>query len=179
MELKQVIKSCLKNKSKCEEAFFKMNYGKLMAVSLRMSPNRQIAEDLLQDSFIKIFKNINNLDSSEPAAVYSWCKRILTNTIIDYYRKKKTFELSFDDNFDIDIELNDDVSYVESKNLNSNTIIEAIQRLSPQYSLTFNLFVIDGYTHQEISEQLQISVGTSKSNLFRAKAKLRKELETC
>ena len=179
MEIKQIIEGCVKNNLKSQEAFFKMYYGRLMGVSLRMSPNREIAEDLLQEAFIKIFKGLNTLDNHNPAVIYSWCKRILTNTIIDYYRKNKTFESSFDDNFDTPIEEESDMNYLESKNIDVDVLISSLQNLSPQYNLVFNLYVVEGYSHKEISEKLQISVGASKSNLSRAKYNLRKELELC
>lgn len=178
MEIKEVIEGCIKNKKTQQEFFYNMFYGKLMSVSLRMSPNRELAEDFLQDSFIKIFKSIHMLEKYEPNIVYSWCKRILTNTIIDHYRKNKNFDLSLDSNFDKAIE-EDDFDYLESKNIDVNILITAIQKLSPQYNVVFNLYIMDGYSHQEISDTLQISVGTSKSNLSKAKANLRKELKIC
>jgi len=178
MEINEVIEGCIKNKRKYQEVFYKMFYGKLMGVSLRMSPNEELAKDFLQESFIKIFNKLHMLDKHEPQIVYSWCKRILTNTIIDHYRKNKHFELSFDDNFDTPIEDVDD-NYLESKNIDVNLLIRAIQKLSPQYNIVFNLYIMEGYSHQEISNELQISIGTSKSNLSKAKANLRKELELC
>jgi RNA polymerase sigma-70 factor (ECF subfamily) len=178
MEIKEVIEGCIKNKRKYQEVFYKMFYGKLMGVSLRMSPNEELAKDFLQESFIKIFNKLHMLDKHEPQIVYSWCKRILTNTIIDHYRKNKHFELSFDDNFDTPIEDVDD-NYLESKNIDVALLIRAIQKLSPQYNIVFNLYIMEGYSHQEISNELQISIGTSKSNLSKAKANLRKELELC
>jgi len=176
MEFKKIIEGCIKNNIKSQEEFFKLHYGKLMVVSLRMSPNREIAEDLLQESFVKIFKNLYRLDNHNPAVVYSWSKRIVTNTILDYHRRNKSFELSFDDNFDVSIDEESDTDYLESKNVDGEMLISAIQKLSPQYNIVFNLYVVDGYTHQEISDELQISIGTSKSNLSKAKANLRKEL---
>jgi RNA polymerase sigma factor (sigma-70 family) len=179
MELSQVIEGCINNKIVSQEVFFKMYYRKLLWVSIRMSPNRDIAEDLLQDAFIKIFKTIDKLNNHKPAGVHNWCKLILRNTIVDYYRKNKNIESSFDDNFDIPIEEESDMTYLESKNIKPSQITNAIENLTPQYRKIFNLYVMEGYSHQEISEKLQITVGASKSNLSRAKLKLRKELELC
>ena len=179
MELSQVIEGCINDKIISQDAFFKMYYRKLLWVSIKMSPNREIAEDLLQEAFIKIFKTINKLNNHKPVVVYNWCKLILRNTIVDYYRKNKNIESSFDDNFDTPIEEESEMSYLESKNIKTSQITNAIETLTPQYKIVFKLYVIDGYSHQEISETLQISVSTSKSNLSRAKLKLRKELELC
>lgn len=179
MEVGELIKGCIENDLRCQEKFFKLFYGKLMTVAVRMTPNRDIAEELLQISFIKIFKNIGKLTIVEPAVVYSWCKVIVTNTIIDYHRRHKVREISFDDSFDSPYEdIGYDMDYLDSKKVTPNKIMSALQNLPPKYNLVFNLHVIDGYRHDEISKMLNINIGTSKSNLSKAKGRLRKELTT-
>lgn len=196
MELRKIIEGCINDDKSSQEALFKMQYGKLMSVSIMMSPNRQIAEDLLQDSFIKIFKNIHKLNTYEPAALYSWSKRILRNVILDYYRKNKNFMVTFDEaeknstnkiyndveetNQDFistyDLADDDESDEPDYYNVDAKEIISLFEKLSPQYKLVFTLYVIDGFSHKEISDKLKISVGTSKSNLSKARENLRKEL---
>lgn len=177
MELEQLVKGCLNKDIRCQENFFKKYYGKLMAIAVRMTPNREVAEDLLQNAFIKIFNSLGSLKSYEPDVVYAWCKVIVRNTIIDYHRGRKVYEISFDDSLDLPFEdTGYDMDYLESKKVTPNKIIRALQNLPPKYNLVFNLHVIDGYRHDEISKMLNINIGTSKSNLSKAKDRLRKEL---
>lgn len=195
MNLEKVIKGCVKNNRSSQQEFYIEYSPKLMGISLRMSPDDDKAKDLLQDAFIKIFGKLGTLDNYEPAVVYSWCKRILTNTILDHYRKTK-FERKnvfssdniknpnpyHDHGHNGDIALfsrNEEDSYLESKNVTSEMIMTALKTLPPQYKLVFNLYIMDGYTHQEIGDTLEISVGTSKSNLSKAKEKIRKEIALC
>ena len=194
--LDKVIKGCLKNKRSCQEELFKWLNPKLMGVALRMAPDDDKANDLLQDSFIKIFGNLHTLKGYEPAVVYSWAKRIVTCTIIDYHRKYK-FENCNVESVDSDFgsrsgsqyhnfgwngdiaENNVDDSYMEGKKITPEMVMSALKTLTPQYKLVFNLYVMEGYSHGEIGERLDISIGTSKSNLSRAKVKIRKEIELC
>jgi RNA polymerase sigma-70 factor (ECF subfamily) len=192
-DLEIIIKGCIKNNRGCQEELFKFLSPRLMGVSIRMSPDNDKAHDLLQDAFIKIFASLHNLNNHNPAVVYSWCKRILTNTILDHYRKYK-FEtdnvMSVDrlrDKPYHDLGLNGSISsgkgvehgYLAMKNIEPEQIIAAVKTLSPQYKIVFNLFVMEGLSHKEISDHLDISIGTSKSNLSKAKVNLRKELESC
>ncbi len=181
--LEIIVKGCVKNNRGCQEELYKYLYPRLMAVSLRMSPDGDTAKDLLQESFIKIFNKIHMLDSHDGAVVYTWCARIVRNTVIDYIRKNKkimvidTFEETLSTN---DIGVQDDIEYgyLDSKGIQPSELMDAIQTLSPQYQIVFSLFVMDGLTHEEISSKLEISVGTSKSNLSKAKVNVRKQLET-
>lgn len=180
MELETLINGCKKKDIRCQEKLFKMYYGKLMGIAIRMTPNREIAKEVVQESFIKIFKKIDSLKTYEPAQIYTWCKLIVRNTAIDYYRKIKRNEKSFDDTFD-SYDASDEINYndyLDYKNISPNKVITAIQNLPPKMGLVFNLFVIDGLSHVEISEKLNINEGTSKSNLAKARMKLVKELTT-
>jgi RNA polymerase sigma-70 factor (ECF subfamily) len=184
MNLTKVIEGCIKNNRKSQKEFYVEYSPRLMAISLRMSPDDDTAKDLLQESFLKIFKNLSTLDNHEPAVVYTWCKRLVSNTIIDYIRKNRhiyvidTFEQTLEDS-DIGSEDGIEYGYLDSKNISPTQLMKAIQTLSPQYKLVFNLYVMEGYTHQEIGDTLNISVGTSKSNLYKARMNMRKELELC
>lgn len=153
-----------------------------MASSYRLcNKDKQLAEDLLHDTYIKIFKYIHQVKEEEfqPNRFYAWCKRILTNVIYDYYRNNKNKKTIYIDDFDLDISLESEKSesdYCEYKQLNSKDVVSAMQALTPQYRLVFEMYLIDGYSHKEISKQLKIGEGTSKSNLHKAKAKVKQEL---
>jgi len=146
----------------------------MMGVCLRYSKDSDEAQDVLQMGFIKVFEKLdmyNRIGSLE-----GWIRRIMVNTAIDHYRKNKNIFL-----------VNDDEGYIlENAKVESpdtiysqfgeKDIMDAIQSLSPAYQTVFNLNVIEGLQHKEIAAQLNISEGTSKSNLAKAKQNLKKIL---
>ena len=143
----------------------------LFGISLKYSENYQDAEDTLQDSFLTIFdkiKQYNNKGSFE-----GWLKKIAINTALQKYRKKRPLQLIkevTDTEEIVEIDL-------EDKNLDIDFLLNLIQKLPNKYRLVFNLYVLDSYSHKEISKMLNISEGTSKSNLSRARKNLKNELE--
>ena len=187
--LEDIIKGCINNNIKDQEVFFKLFSRKLMVVAQRVGPNDNVANDILQDGFIKIFRNIKSLKFYDEGHVLAWCKTIITNQAIDFYRKEKKYSAEFSHQFEesgqyfVGREDNtlesEDTTYLDSKNIPPTKIIKAIQNLPPSYKLVFNMFVIDGLSHEEISQKLNICEGTSKSNLFKAREKLRKDLTLC
>jgi len=141
-----------------------------MSICLRYSDNRDEAVEILNESFMKIFKNLKNFDLSKPFK--PWLRKILINTCINNYRKKKinfTEDIHEAKNYSSSEEILSRISYQE--------ILEMIRKLSPAYRAVFNLHVIEGYKHEEIAEMLNISVGASKSNLSKAKKNLQKILK--
>jgi RNA polymerase sigma factor (sigma-70 family) len=175
-ELEQIIADCQGNRRKGQELLHKKYYSLFMSISLRYTKNYDQAEDILQLGFIKIFKNINKYKGE--GSFEGWMKRILVNTAIDFHRKKKNDLVLMPEEDGIeklgiiedeDVEL-DNYPYTPKQ------VIAAIQELSPAYQTVFNLYVIENYPHKEIAEILSISIGTSKSNLLKAKARLRKIL---
>lgn len=141
-----------------------------MRICLRYAKNKDEAIEMLNDGFMKVFMNIKRYDKSRP--FNAWISTIMINTSIDYYRNRiKQMEME---------ELNAKHEMEDSENilshLNYEDIILLVQKLSYAYRTVFNLFVIDGYSHEEISQMLSISIGTSKSNLFKARENLKKML---
>lgn len=179
---KEDILGCISKNKINQESFYSKTYPKLMAASYRLcSKDRQLSEDLLQDAYIKMFKNIHqiNLENFSTQGAYSWCKRVLTNVIYDYYRKQKRMPLNSIEESKFEFTINskiDESDYCEYKNINAEDVVSAMQVLSPQYRLVFEMYLIDGYSHKEISKQLKIGEGTSKSNLHKAKSKVKEEL---
>ncbi|MEA3495487.1 MAG: sigma-70 family RNA polymerase sigma factor [Bacteroidota bacterium] len=166
-EDKALIKACLKGKSLAQEKLFKKYYGLMMGICLRYAVDKHEANDILQEGYIKIFKNISKFKFE--GSFISWIKRIMINTAIDKYRKNATIPNSFEVNEEIDSKnINDVLSNLEKQDL-----LKCINSLSIGYRTVFNLYVIEGFSHKEIAEKLQINEGTSKSQLFKAKQKLK------
>lgn len=176
MELEELISGCKRGDRRAQEQLFKLYFGKMLSVGLRYIPDRDSAQDVVQDGFIKIFEHIKNFD--QKGSVEGWMRRIIANQAIDAIRKKRkdTF-LSGDDN---DYKyLPEEEDHVEDWNITTikaEMAMEAIENLSPAYRTVFNLAVMENYTHKEIAEMLNINEGTSKSNLAKAKMNLQNYL---
>lgn len=174
-ELNYIIDGCIRNKRKHQEKLFKLYYGKMMGVALRYTKDNDTAQEIVQNSFIKIYDKLNTFEKE--GSFFNWITRIVINTSIDAIRKSKKEPFKFGDEYIFVEESSEDRDEeLDVSNYNSNVILEAIQELSPAYQTVFNLYVIEDYKHKEISEILGISEGTSKSNLSKAKNNLQKIL---
>jgi RNA polymerase sigma-70 factor (ECF subfamily) len=171
---KTLIKACVKGNKKAQFVFYKKFYGKMMAVCQRYARNDEEAKDIFHEAMMKVFTNLPKYQFS--GSLEGWIRRIMINTSIDWYRKNKnTFGFVDDEEQqleDTQIAIDDMVN----SNFNVKDIMRAIQQLTPAYKAVFNLYVVEGYSHKEIAEMLQINIGTSKSNLAKAKQKLQKLL---
>ena len=144
---------------------------KMYAVCLRYSGNPDDAQDLLQEGFIKVFKNLSKFRGD--GSFEGWIRRIFVNTSIEHFRKKVNL-YTVTETQEVTIE---DKEWSVLDNLAEKDIITMIQELSPGYRAVFNMHVIEGYSHKEIADILGINEGTSKSQLARAKVVLRKMVE--
>lgn len=170
-ELVAVISDCAKGKPQAQEKLYKLFSRKLLGVCMRYAKNRDEAEDMLHDGFIKIFGNIHQFGFQ--GSFEGWMRRIMVNTALEKFRKVKPVS-----RIDDVVETADDVSFdVTAGAIDAQELLNLIQALSPQYRLVFNLYAIEGYTHKEIAEMLNISEGTSKSNLARARAILQQRVK--
>ena len=168
MELKKLIKRCKKNDIKSQKLLYEMFSSVLFSISLKYSRNYDEAEDNLQDAFIKIFEKIHQFNNN--GSFEGWLKRIMVNTCLQRYRNQKVFELVNEE------ALKAEEVYVEDQPFTLQFLLQCIQSLPDRYRLVFNLYTLDGFSHKEIAQRLQISEGTSKSNLSRAKELLRKKI---
>lgn len=168
--IKKLIQGCIRSERDSQKALYKHFYSFAMAICLRYANNRLDAAGILNDGFFKAFTHISKYEADK--AFMPWLGRIITNTAIDYYRTN----LKFTDH--LDISEHENIAQVSSvyDQLNYNDLLALVQKLSPAYRTVFNLYAIDGYTHEEIGEMLNISIGTSKSNLFKARQKLQEML---
>lgn len=141
----------------------------LFGICLKYSPNYTEAEDSLQDAFITIFSRIEQYKGK--GSFEGWMKRITVNTVLQKYRKKKIYDIPNEEQLEAeDVEVVDD-------GIPLDYLLQIIQELPDRYRLVFNLYVMDGYSHKEIAEMLDISDGTSKSNLARARVILKTKIE--
>lgn len=176
--LKLIVGGCLRGERKSQEAFFKQFYGKMLAVSYRYISDKDAAQDVLQDGFIKVFDKLEGFDFS--GSLEGWIRRIIVNTAIDAIRKSKKNPFLSDQDTDFKQEVFDQMvekEKLELTSLKAEVAIEAISKLSPAYRAVFNLFVLEEYSHKEIAEILGINQGTSKSNLSKAKMNLQRILK--
>lgn len=176
-----LIDGCLGGERRSQERIYELFYGRMMAVCLRYTKNTDQAKDILQDGFIKVFNSITKFNRA--GSFEGWIRRIMVNTAIDHFRRTKNSYLllgedrSIEDFGDEDEEdvLADDGPEEEFE-VKPADVINAMQKLSPAYRTVFNLYVFEELTHKEIADMLGINVGTSKSNLAKAKMNLKKLL---
>ena len=169
MSLNQLILDSQKNDRKAQEQLYRLYSPKLFGICLKYSRNYAEAEDNLQDGFILIFEKINQF--SFKGSFEGWIKRLVINHILQQYRSE-TFLNLVDENIAQEVEIEFD-----EEDISIEYLMSLIQELPNRYRLVFNLYVLDGYNHQEIAEMLGISTGTSKSNLARAKMNLKEKIE--
>lgn len=171
LKIDALIRACKKGKRASQRELYKLYYSYGMSICLRYSKNRQEAQEILNDGFVKVFNNLEKYDLK--LSFKAWLRRILINSAIDYYRKhhkhQHTLEIVQNQHFD--------ESPNALHNLSVQEIMKMVHKLSPAYRMVFNLYVVEGYKHQEIAKQLNITVGASKSNLAKARMKLRAMLE--
>lgn len=169
MGLEQLIHDCKNNDIKAQEQLYNLFAAKLFAVCLKYSRNYAEAEDNLQDGFLIIFNKIGQFTFK--GSFEGWLKRIMVNNVLQQYRTASFLELVNDDIADeVEVE-------IESESVSMEYLMKIIQELPDRYRLVFNLYVIDGYSHKEIAEMLEITTGTSKSNLARARIILKEKIE--
>ena len=170
-EVEKLVKGCADGNREDQKLLYEKMYGKMMAVCYRYCQRRDEAEDVFQDGFIKVFDKIHKYNHK--GSLEGWIRRIMVNNAIDYLRiKKKKFDFAEPRGEFADIKDDTDEENIYD-GISAEAILRLVQKLSTAYRLVFNMYVLDGYSHQEIAKELNISEGTSKSNLSKAKANLR------
>ncbi len=164
------IKACVDNQQWAQKSLYEEYYPIMMNVAMRYAGTPDDAMDIIHESFIKVFKNLYKYNYG--TSLNAWIKTIVVNTSIDFYRKdsrKKTEDI-------------DEANYISSHmpqaldNIGAEEILKALQNLSPAYRSVFNLYVIEGYSHKEISDILKVNESTCRSNLVKARNKLKEYL---
>jgi len=167
MDFNKVLKACSRGDLKAQEYLFRQYWGYAMSIALRFSSCHDNALEIANDSFLKIFMEIDSHQIDKEFR--AWVRKIVINSAIDYYRKdkKSSIEISIEAAYNEPA----DESVIDS--LNEEEIVKLINSLPMKYRYTFSLFEIEGFSHAEIALQLGITASTSRSNLARAKKMLR------
>lgn len=174
--LSVLLRNCMKEDRASQKMLYQQFYGYAMSVCLRYCKSRDEALEVLNDGFLKVFTRLSKYDSEK--SFKGWIRKIMINTALDHYRKHLKHYKNSSSSTDIQ-NLTDLTVYSENalNRLAYEDLLAMVHQLSTAYRTVFNLHVVDGYTHEEIAEMLEISAGTSKSNLFKAKAKLQEMIK--
>lgn len=170
MKLKKLIKQCQNKELKAQKALYELYSSRLFSLSLKYSKNYAEAQDNLQDAFICIFEKIHQF--KHKGSFEGWMKRITINIALSRYRNQKVFALNNEENI---IQPEYDLT---DHGISLQELLKCIQELPNRYRMVFNLYVLDGYSHKEIAKIMDISEGTSKSNLARGRHILKEKVNT-
>jgi len=174
---KEIVDGCKQGKKKFQDVLYEKYSALLLGVCIRYTKNRMEAEDILHDAFIKIFISIKSFELKNEGSLYSWIKRITVNTALNHLRDnlKHAFTQDIDD-----FSTANQISETEEKNsypdIEPHEILKKINEMPNGYKVVFNMYVIEKYSHQEIADELGISLSTSKTQLFKAKKHLQEAL---
>ena len=167
----ELVKGCINKKPIAQKHLYERFSRKMFGVCLRYTDDRDEAEDILQNGFIKVFENIETFKAS--GSLEGWVRRIMVNTALNHYRQNKASRMKVDlDSVEYMLEGSDQIDGA----LNIKELLKVIQTMPAGFRAVFNMFAIEGYSHKEIAEQLNISEGTSKSQYSRARAYLQRIL---
>lgn len=169
MGFEELIKDCCKNDRNAQEQLYRLLAPKLFAVCLKYSRNSDEAKDNLQDGFIIIFNKLSQFQHK--GSFEGWSKRIIINQCLQQYRSGGVLDIINENIAD------EDEITIDKEDVSLDFLLKIIQELPDRYRLVFNLYVLDGYSHKEIGSMLEITEGTSKSNLSRAKMILKSKIE--
>ena len=168
-DIQILIGGCLKNDRKAQEQLYKKFYHAMMALCVRYAKDKNDALEILNDGYLKVFKNMDQYDAAR-ASLYTWMRRIMINTTIDFLRKRQVYH-----NMDIltDMEEEAGIENDAIQKMNGGELLKAIRQLPTTTCTVFNLYAIDGFSHREIAALLQISEGTSRWHLSEARRQLK------
>lgn len=166
-----LVSGCIAGDPIAQKALYKAYARKMMSICMRYAGNREHAQDMLQDGFVKVFQKIGNFRGDGPLG--GWIARTMVNTALDHIRRNKPYDHSVDLTEAEHLHQGDETALTS---MSTDELMELIQALPTGYRTVFNLFAIEGFAHKEIAEQLGISENTSKSQFMKARAYLRKLL---
>lgn len=170
MEIDHIIKACQRGDLKAQEQLYTLFQRKMFAVCLYYASDESEARDHLQDGFYQLFRKIDKY--SFRGSFEGWMRRLFVNLILQKYRSRKPL---YTTGYYEDLPYEPSYEHILQQ-ITADDLLQIIRELSPQYRLVFNLFAIEGYSHKEIAEKLNISEGTSKSNLSRARSLLQEKV---
>jgi RNA polymerase sigma-70 factor (ECF subfamily) len=170
-----IIEGCIAGKRSAQSALYRQFSSVMMAVCIRYAQNQDEAEDILQEAFLKIFQNINTYRNE--GSFEGWMKRIIINHALNYYRRNRKMPFLEDIAHINERDIQDqDESAISHIPVSAEQLVVLIQKLPPGYRMVFNMYVFEEYSHREISQALNISENTSKTQLLKARKMLRRKL---
>jgi RNA polymerase sigma factor (sigma-70 family) len=167
-----LLKECKRGKSRSQEELYRRFASAMYGLCLQYASNEEDAQDIMQEGFIKVFAKLDQVKN--PAALPGWIRRVMINTALEKYRSQVILQRVDE----VREEHHEEAGNEALDKLSCDELMGLIQTLTPRYRVVFNLYAIEGFTHQEISEELGISIGTSKSNLSRARGVLQEKIKT-
>lgn len=173
MSDQQIIEGCVKHNRKAQQVLYDKYSRLLLGICMRYANDRAEAEDILQDSFLKIFFNIK--DYSGTGSFIGWLRKVAVNTAITHYHKNLKYRYHVEIEEYVSAETG--VSSFEEDFFTSDELYRVLNELPAGYRMVFNLYAVEGYKHKEIAEILGIDTNTSKSQYSRAKGVIREKLE--
>jgi len=165
-DLTHIIKGCQNNDRLSQCTLYDQFYGYALAVALPYCAQREEAREVVNDAFIKVFTGIWRYDPAYPFT--TWLRTIVVRTAINHFHKPSNKPVWYDIDETVDLTVEDDFL----SKLAAEDLVNLVQKLPPAYRLTMNLFALEGYSHTEIATTLGVTIGTSKSNLAKARARL-------
>jgi RNA polymerase sigma factor (sigma-70 family) len=169
-----IFERCKKSDPQAQRLLYDLFKGKLMGLCRRYAASREEAQDVLQESFIKIFSKINQLQT--PEKLESWMKSVVVRTAIDHYHKQKGREIIFDRIEEEAFAVEEQASFLHT--ISDEFLIQAVNSLPAGCRVVFNLFAVEGYSHAEIAVMMGVTEGTSRSQYHHAKMLLREKLKS-
>ncbi len=169
----ELVSGVLRGSPAHQTALYRQYSVPMFRVVLRFARDKAEAEDMLQDGFVRVFRDMSQFRGD--GALGGWIRRIMVNTALSHLRKQRDFIRDTADFSPFENRFKTEEDF--ASNLDAETLMKYLQKLPPGYRAVFNLYAIDGYSHEEIAVQLGISIGTSKSQLFKAREYLKKILD--
>lgn len=165
----EIIRGCIENDARAQRELYQLFCGAMMGICVRYAPTVHEAEDLLQEGFIKVFRKIHTFEGKGYLA--GWIKRVMVNTCLTYYRDTKNLRMYVEMD---EAEITEEAEFDVLAQLSAEDLVKKIKKLPDGFRVVFNMYAIEGFSHKEIADKLEISVGTSKSQLSRARVYLQK-----
>lgn len=169
----ELVSGVLRGSPAHQTALYRQFSVPMFRVVLRFARDKAEAEDMLQDGFIRVFRDMAQFRGE--GALGGWIRRIMVNTALSHLRKQRDFLRDTGDFSPFESRFRTEEDF--AANLDAETLMKYLQKLPPGYRAVFNLYAVEGFSHEEIAEQLGISIGTSKSQLFKAREYLKKMLD--
>lgn len=172
LQEEELIEGCIAGKRSAQNRLFDKYAPKMLGVCYRYAQTEHDAEDIMQDGFVKVFKNIEKF--RRESSLETWIKRVMINTALNFLKSTQKLRMQADISA---VENDSDFSMNQWSSIDASLIMECIHKLPAGYRVVLNMFAIEGYSHKEIAQQLNITESTSRSQFARAKALLKKKID--